>query len=358
MNRTLEILKDLVAFDTQNPPRKIPSAELFAYIEKLLGDSFDYEHKDYGEGQHYLLAKRGSPEFLFNFHLDTVPVNPDWTLNPHELVLKDGKAYGLGSCDTKGAAACVLSILENSSSPAALLFSTDEEAGKSTVIGNFLKENHSYKGVIVSEPSRAKAILEHRGIESLKVLFKGESGHASQAENLLQSAVHQACIWGTLVLDVAEKLEQDNFKNLRGICFNLGCIEGGLKPNMIAADTEVRLGFRPLPSQNSEEIIDILAKTAPGLVKLEVVRGFSGPSLPLFGHEDSLNQSKALAESFGMEISEAVDFWTEASLFSQAGFPSIVFGPGDIKQAHTADEWLELEQLEKALAVYKGILQV
>jgi len=87
---------------------------------------------------------------------------------------------------------------------------------------------------------------------------------------------------------------------------------------------------------------------------------FRGPSLPsgdVATAEERRLAARDLADALGLPIGNAVDFWTEASLFSQAGYAAIVFGPGDISQAHTADEWVALEQLERAATHYAKVIQ-
>ena len=81
---------------------------------------------------------------------------------------------------------------------------------------------------------------------------------------------------------------------------------------------------------------------------------FSGPPLPTDGMDTS--QAEAFVEQHGIELGPVVDFWTEASLFAQAGIPAIVLGPGNIAQAHAVDEWVGVEQLELALEIYTRLV--
>ena len=127
MSRVLEHLDALVSFDTRNPPRAIGADGIFDYLCEAL-PGFRIELSDHGAGAVSLLAVRGETSRVFNVHLDTVPDSPAWTASPHRLRVTSDKAIGLGACDIKGAAACLLTAAENTQGPAAFLFTTDEEA--------------------------------------------------------------------------------------------------------------------------------------------------------------------------------------------------------------------------------------
>ena len=136
-------------------------------------------------------------------------------------------------------------------------------------------------------------------------------------------------------------------------------VEGGIKGNMIAADCELRAGFRPLPSQDLDALHAQFGGFAnPGdLERYEET--FRGPPLPaggVAGAEERRLQARDLADALGLPVGNAVDFWTEASLFSQGGMTAIVFGPGDIAQAHTADEWIALDQLQSYVSTVSRII--
>ncbi len=150
------------------------------------------------------------------------------------------------------------------------------------------------------------------------------------------------------------------FGGLTGLRFNVGRVEGGIKANMIAPHVELRFGFRPLPSQDIGALhaqFRGLAGTVEGIVYEETFRGPSLPSGDVASAEARRLAARDLADELDFPVGNAVDFWTEASLFSRAGLVALVFGPGDIAQAHTADEWVSLDQLQKAAMHYLRILQ-
>lgn len=352
-------LAALVAFDTRNPPRAIvPEGGIFGYLRAQL-PGFDCTVTDHGDGAVSLLAVRGKPTRVFNVHLDTVPSSEAWTADPLQLRVTGDRAIGLGACDIKGAAAGLIVAARRTQGDAAFLFTTDEEANDARCIAAFLAAGHPFRDAIVAEPTRCEAVLAHRGISSVLLKFRGAAGHASGANAMQSNALHHAMRWGAKALDVVEGEAHRRFGGLTGLRFNIGKVEGGIKANVIAPSAEVRFGFRPLPSHGIDDLhVRFGACAAPGTLE-RYQETFRGPSLPAGDVAEAENRRLAardLADELGLPIGNAVDFWTEASLFSAAGMNAIVYGPGDIAQAHTADEWVALDDLERYTASIVRIL--
>ena len=359
LESTLAHLQALVAFDTRNPPRAIGTGGMFDYLRSQLAD-FRVDVTDHGAGAVSMLATRGAPTRVFNVHMDTVPDSPGWTADPHRLRVAGDRAIGLGACDIKGAAASLLAAAAVTRGDAAFLFTTDEEANDARCIAAFLASDHGFGEAIVAEPTRCEAVLAHRGISSVAMKFRGVAGHASGAQALHASALHHAMRWGGAALDYAEGQSHARFGGLTGLRFNIGRVEGGIKANMTAPSAELRFGFRPLPSMS----IEALHERFRTLVEADAVERyeetFRGPGLPAGAVADAEQRrldARDLADALELPIANAVDFWTEATLFSAAGLTAIVYGPGDIAQAHAADEWVSLDQLAAAAATYQRLLE-
>ncbi|WP_298579981.1 acetylornithine deacetylase [uncultured Luteimonas sp.] len=358
LQSTLAHLERLVSFDTRNPPREIGTGGIFDYVRAQL-PGFRVEVVDHGAGAVSLFAVRGNPTRLFNVHLDTVPSSPHWSADPHVLRVDGERATGLGACDIKGAAAGLIAAAQVTRGDAAFLFTSDEEANDARGVAAFLATDHGFGHVVVAEPTQCEAVLAHRGISSVRMAFRGRAGHASGAGALDASAVHHAVRWSSRALDFVGMESHRRFGGLTGLRFNIGRIDGGIKANVIAPAAELRFGFRPLPSHDIDQLhAAFRGFAAPeGLDAYEET--FRGPSLPagdVAAAEDRRLAARDLADELGLPIGNAVDFWTEASLFSQAGLTALVFGPGDIAQAHTADEWVSLEQLQRYGGIVRDIL--
>lgn len=363
LDATLKHLAALVAFDTRNPPRAIGTDGIFDYLRAQL-PGFAFTLTDHGSGAVSLYARRGNPKLLFNVHLDTVPDSPAWTRDPHVLAVDADHATGLGACDIKGAAAGLLSAANTTTGDMAMLFTTDEEANDPRCVTAFLAACEAGavpkpEAVIVAEPTRSKAVLAHRGIQSVLMKFAGHVGHASAKQKPGDSALHQVVRWGNAALDYVESQAAAKFGGLRGLRFNIGRIEGGIKANMIAPAAELRFNMRPLPSMDPDALLATFRGFASEVAPAHFEETFRGPSLPAGPAERTEArriQAEMLAEELGITVGAAVDFWTEAALFSAAGYPAFVFGPGDIAQAHAADEWVDLAQLQQHAETIQGIV--
>ena len=353
LDATLTHLRALVAGDTRNPPRAIDTGGIFDYLRAALA-GFTLTMTDHGAGAVTLHAVRGKPRLLFNVHLDTVPDSPAWSADPHTLRVTDDRAVGLGACDIKGAAAALLAVAQASDGDLALLFSTDEEANDPRCVAGFLRAVSaplagSYQAVVVAEPTRCQAVLAHRGILSARLRFAGHAGHAAGAQQPGDSAVHQAVRWSTAALDFAAAQASQSFGGLTGLRFNIGRLEGGIKANMIAPTAELRFGCRPLPNMDADQLLEQFRTLVqpPPLEFAETFRGAALPAGNVVHAAERRELARGLATELELPVGNAVDFWTEAALFSAAGHTAFVYGPGDIAQAHSADEWVALEQLQQ-----------
>jgi acetylornithine deacetylase len=353
----LDHLRELVACDTRNPPRALSKRDrLFAYIgDQLAG--FDVELEDHGDGCVSFLATRGRPRRLVNIHLDTVPDNEQWTRDPLALVVEGERAYGLGACDIKGGAAALLEAAQGSEGDIAILFSTDEEVGQSTCVHTFLASGRELLNelelVVVSEPTQCRAVLAHRGFARGEAIVRGVPGHSSEPRALDDNANHRLADWLHEAIAAARERDEDGALGLTGLRFNCGIIEGGSADNVIADRARGEFSVRPGPGLDPAAV----ARELGSLAAAEGAALFVGPPLPAADAERREHAASDLAARLGVDVAPPVDFWTEAALFSAAGFVTFVCGPGDIAQAHVADEWVALEQLERARDFYLRVIE-
>ena len=345
LSRILDHLAPLVAADSRNPPREVaPDGPLVAAVRAGL-PGFEVHVTDLGGGSVIVDARRGRPDVLFNVHLDTVPAAQGWSRDPHDLLRAEDRCVGLGACDIKGAAAVLFALAEETDAPMRLVLTTDEEAGQSWCVRSFLETPPDVALAVVAEPTSARAVTEHRGLVSASARFEGRSAHASEA--VTSSATHDAARWVAACLDT----EAGPANRL-----NFGRVEGGVKPNMVAASCEVLFGFRARPGTDHEGVLAALRGLAPDA---RHATRFTGPALP--SDADGLaaaaqGRAAETVRAMGLAPGEPVDFWTEASLFAAAGVPATVLGPGAIAQAHTADEWVAYESLLAAYDAYARVV--
>jgi acetylornithine deacetylase len=349
-------LEALVGFDTRNPPRAIDGdADVFRYCSHVVGKGFQQRVDDYGDGHVSWYAVRGRPKVLFNVHLDTVPDADGWETDPLTLVLRDGRAFGLGACDIKGAAAALLELAASGDDDLALLFTSDEEGAGGCCVSNFLSsgEGKRYRQVVVAEPTNGRAVLAHRGFLSVKTRFSGKPGHSSEARALRDNANHQMARWAARALELAaaRKRSADD----PGACINLGIVDGGSKSNVIASGAFVHWSARLRPGESNDEFLEDVRRCADPGAEVTWEVPFKGEPLPAAGRDD--RDAVGFCSAHGLPVGDAVDFWTEASLFSAAGLPALVMGPGDIAQAHAANEWVDVSQLDMILERYANVVR-
>lgn len=351
----LQHLEALVACDTQNPPRRIDGdSDIFAYCRAVLPSGFATRAWDHGDGHVSWFAARGRPRVLFNVHLDTVPAGEGWSSDPLRLRVSGGRAHGRGACDIKGAAAVLLAIAEQGAGHLALLFTTDEEGAGGCCVDRFLSagEGARFEQVVVAEPTSCRAVLGHRGFLSVKTRFHGEPGHSSAARGLHDSANHQMARWAARALELAAAAKRSPADP--GTCFNLGLVQGGTKSNVIAGEAFVHWSARLRPGESSESFLQAVQACAESGGKVGWEVPFRGEPLPTADHDDAAARAFCLEQ--GLVVGDPVDFWTEAALFARAGLPALVLGPGAIDQAHAADEWVAVEQLEQAYELYGRVV--
>lgn len=357
LQTTLAHLQAMVAIDTQNQSGNSDATELFAYIKQQLSGFEITQQGKVSDGDMTLHAVRGKPVIVVNVHVDTVPAGRNWTQDPFKLSITEDRAIGLGACDIKGALACWLTAVEQfPNANAGLLLCSDEEAGGSRGIRRFLETTPDYQLAMIAEPTHCQAVTAHRGYASAKLNFSTNPGHSSDPRALRDNAIHQASRFLVDAQKLAEAHNQQThpiYSQLRGICLNAGRIEGGTKNNIIAADAELSFGCRPLPGQSATGLLDELQDLPSAQSSSNWQTMAADPALPA---GPSAPDASPLIEALGLTAGEPVSFWTEAALFSQAGIPALVCGPGDIAQAHTADEWVSLQMLRQMTGIYLNLL--
>ena len=237
----------------------------------------------------------------------------------------------------------------------ALLFTSDEEGGGGCCVNKFLEESESrsFDQVIVAEPTSCRAVLGHRGFLSVKTWFHGVPGHSSEARALQDNANHQMALWAAGALQLATEKKQS--VSDPGTCLNLGIIDGGNKSNVIAGTAFTHWSARLRPGESNHEFLQEIQALVPAESSVDWEVPFAGEPLP--AAEQNENASRKFCTNNGLERGQAVDFWTEASLFSAAGLPALVLGPGDIAQAHVANEWVSISQLEQSCRLYGQVVK-
>jgi acetylornithine deacetylase len=158
--------------------------------------------------------------------------------------------------------------------------------------------------------------------------------------------------WAARTVELARNRKQS--PEDPGTCLNIGIIDGGTKSNVIAGQAFVHWSARLQPGQSNEAFLQEVKACATPEATIDWEVPFMGEPLPAGGADD--RAAKDFCAGNALQPGPPVDFWTEASIFSAAGLPAIVMGPGDIAQAHAVDEWVELAQLASASELYSRVV--
>ncbi|MGB6229386.1 MAG: M20/M25/M40 family metallo-hydrolase [Litorimonas sp.] len=356
MTTTHRILKELVAFDTRNG-----TGDEIACVEWLSGrlrahgpDDIVLETVPRSRGKPdsaFVLARWGTPKLLLNVHIDTVPSGEGWTHDPLDLVERDGKLFGLGTSDIKGAAAAILGALETARPrDVAVLLSGDEEHG-SEVMPQIVERGHlsGVERAVVCEPTSCRVGRAHRGMLAMTATFEGAGGHSSLADTLeppLLRAAEFAARLGTYKRDHLD-FGAEPFK---GLCVNVGDIRSDGAYNVVPTTATAWISMRPPPGDDvrrrERDVMDLVTETSRD-AEIDTIVAFE----PFACRDIAPFQAV-------FDTEEIVDlpYWTEAAMLSQAGVNTVVYGPGNLEQAHRPDEYVEIAQLAAAERRYGQLL--
>ncbi|MBI5368285.1 MAG: M20/M25/M40 family metallo-hydrolase [Planctomycetes bacterium] len=352
----IDTLAALIACRSENPPARCDAVCRLARDLLAVHRPDELRFVRTAPQRGFVIARWGRrPRFLINVHLDTVPAGDGWRGDPFTLRRVGRRLYGRGTCDTKGAAAALFAALGTvRPRELAVLFNSDEEHGFADSMRAFLASRwmDGVKDAVVCEPTGLAVATTHRGIQNFEIEVRGKSAHGSAPE-LGVNAVARAAVLVVGLGQLQHELLATEVGGLRGSLINVGVIAGGVKANIVPDRCAVTLGCRPLPGVNdlARRIRHQVHKLAPGS---KVTRGFAGPAL---GASETCRPARLLRAAGAGPI-VGVNFWSEAALLAQAGIRSVVFGPGSIRQAHAADEFVPVAELERARTVFTRLMEM
>ncbi|MGB0907201.1 MAG: M20/M25/M40 family metallo-hydrolase [Maricaulaceae bacterium] len=351
-----EWLAELVKFDTRNG---IGDEIALARHMKAALDAFSPDQcfvktvpRSRGKTDSaYVLAVWGQPEIVLNVHIDTVPSGAGWEADPHILRESGDKLIGLGASDIKGAAAAILAALGTlTPRNVAVLFSGDEEHG-SEIMPAIIKAG-DFGGApmaIVCEPTGCCVGRRHRGMLALATQFTGPGGHSSLSDHTAAPLL-QASRLAAALGDYGDAHRDFGDAPYTGLCLNIGEMIGDGSYNVIPTQVDFKFSMRPPPGDDvaarEREVREIAAKLYPNqeLDRIVALLAFESQNVDAF------------APVFGNFTPIDLPYWTEAAMLSGAGVNAVVYGPGDVEQAHKPNEFVTKTQLATAQEVYARAL--
>ncbi|HEX8383828.1 MAG TPA: acetylornithine deacetylase [Sphingomonas sp.] len=375
---TTAILADLIAFDTTSRESNL---QLIGYVEERLArigaSSTRVASPDGRKANLYAtLGPAVAGGIVLSGHTDVVPVDGQpWTSDPWTLTRRDDRLHGRGACDMKGFLALALAAAPEAMSgrlarPVHLAFSYDEEVGcvgAPAMIAELSRHLPPPAAVIVGEPTGMEVVGGHKGIASYEIIVCGHEAHSSLT-HLGVSANMEAVELMRELADLAARLEDEgdpaSLFHPPHATLTIGQIAGGTAVNILARECRFVFDLRCTPGQDADDIIaPFLARctAADARVKarfadagVEVRRRSSTPSFAAEPDSRAADIARMLTGDNGP--ARAVAYAAEAGQFQQAGFSTIICGPGSIEQAHQPDEYIAIDQMERGAAFMRRML--
>ena len=368
----IDQLARLVAFDTTS---RRSNLELIAYVERFLGDlGVDSRRVANADGSKANLLASIGPTVeggvVLSGHTDVVPVDGQaWTSDPFQLARRGDRLYGRGACDMKGFLALALAAAPAFAGaalkrPVHLAFSYDEEIGclgAPALIAEIAARTPRPAAVVVGEPTDMVAVSGHKGISTFKVTVTGHEAHSSQTHLGLSANMAAIRLMASLTA-LAERLAQEADPaspfNPPGVTLTIGQINGGTAVNILARECVFLFDFRaPAEIEPLAMLADFFAQARALDAEMKARFPHAGvvvttrSSTPAFAPEPG-GAAEAMARRLAGDNgpTRAVPYAAEAGQFQQAGYSVVICGPGSIDQAHQADEYVEISQMQRGAA--------
>ncbi len=362
-----ELLEAMIRIASVNPFSDPAAWAGEAELARFIADFWrsrgvDFELQEVLPGRRNVIAQIDGPgaPIILEAHMDTVPPDPSDPA-PFEPRLVGGRIHGRGACDDKASLAAMMW--------AAARAASEGPRPRKIIVAATVDEEHQFTGaralaasappdaeVIVGEPTSLNVVAFHKGAVRWRLAVRGRAAHASVPEEgdnaiyKMARLVHAIEAYHGL-LDARPK-----HPLLGGPTISVGVIRGGTMPNVVPDHCEILVDRRLMPGESFEEAEADLRS----FLARRLGTGFAY-SLEYVLRDPPLEQARnrSLAERLAQAAREVTGacqvtgarYGTNASKYAQAGLPAVVFGPGDPAQAHAADEWVDLWQVEAAAEI-------
>ena len=364
-----DLLRSLIQIKSVNPPGN--ENQIANFIKKfLLKENIFSELVNLEEGRSSVIAKIEGKEkrnITLCGHLDTVRVKEEeWTKPPFQGLIENGRMYGRGAADMKGGVAVILyaavllkrrGIIPKKTIQLAL--TADEEWGyrgaKTLVDQGYFKQTDL---LIITEPTNLQVSIGEKGEVWIKAKFFGKSAHGSTPELGRNTVIPGS----KFILEVSDKYEKTfKKKNLWGkTSINIGQFHGGEQINIVPNYSEVQLDFRVISEEDKGRAIELVRKIGndiAGKYDIQFLEEIFNYHPPIFTSLDNLYIQKFMQVA-GVKEAIIVKYCTDGgTIIPEKKVPFIIFGPGDIAQAHQNDEYIELESLYRAVDTFVEFLK-
>jgi acetylornithine deacetylase len=343
------------------------------FIENVLnGARIDCERQTVSEGRDNVIAivhatRSNVNGLMLNSHMDTVPVD-NMAIDPFDPVIENGCVWGRGSCDAKASLAAMMSALieyaNQSERPRPAIFAAmaDEEFGF-TGSWKLIEKSWPVSACVVGEPTLLRRVIAHKGIVRWRIEVHGLSAHGAEPE-LGRNAIYYGARVALALEEYAQQLAEKQSHPLLGhSTLNVGRVAGGHGVNIVPDKCVFELESRLLPGEDGQQAVNNCEQFLRDKLDDSVQLTFEAPYLidpaletaPDAEIVETLGRVQQEELGFESELAGA-NYGTDGSKVSRAGIQTVVCGPGNIVHAHTANESVEIKQLELATRMYSHLL--
>lgn len=308
-------------------------------------------------------------------HTDVVPVDgQDWHTDPFKPVIQDGKLYGRGSCDMKGYIGTALALLPamcagKLQQPMHFALSYDEEVGclgAPVLLAELGQRGIHPAGCIVGEPSLMQPVVAHKGVQLWRCAVHGKAAHSSLTPKGV-NAIEYAALIIRKVREQADALRAGPLDAAFDVPFStaqVGLVQGGIAANTVPEACNFTFDHRNLPGVDGavfgQGITDYVEETVAPTMKAEdgaaTIQIQQLATVPAFEADERAAVTRLARRLTKVEAIRKVAYGSEAGQFQEAGIPAVICGPGDIRQAHEANEFVTLEQLGLCHAFLQDVI--
>jgi acetylornithine deacetylase/succinyl-diaminopimelate desuccinylase-like protein len=296
--------------------------------------------------------------------MDTVAVD-GMTIPPFEPRIEDGRMFGRGACDTKSSLAAMMVALVRVASDGppprtvVLAAAVDEEYLHGGV-ARFLQSSGPVASAVIGEPTGLRVVVAHKGALRVRVITRGVSAHSSNPDSGVNAIYRMARVVRALE-DFAEALGGREPHPLVGRpTLSVGTISGGNAVNVVPDRCEIMVDRRLIPGETPDGAYEEIADLLDGLLGRddEMMHTLKDCAVETDAGAPIVKLAREAVRAGGVEDEPmGVAYCTDGCDFAERGVPLVVLGPGDIAQAHTAEEWIEIAQVEQAAEVYEWIMR-
>ena len=376
-DEVLATLQDVVAIESVNP--SLPGGgrgevEMTAYLSGFFDEiGIPYELNEVLAGRNNIIATLAGedPErvLLFECHMDTASTEI-MTIPPFEPHIRDGLLYGRGSCDTKAGGVAMIHAMKR-------LAASGARSPRTIAFAGVVDEEHLMRGslhlaaskqveaAVVAEPTSLDVIRAHKGLVRFEVAVAGTAAHSSKPYLGVNAISKMARLISRIEAEISSAFAALEDPLLGNPTLNIGTVRGGVQINFVPDICVIAVDCRIVPGQTPEVVLSLFeevvasARSDDPELRVEIAAPFMTCS-PLRTPEDAAivgDAATACDAALGYHTIGGVPYGTDGSALADHDVPTTVLGPGSIDQAHGAVEWVDCEQVGRAVDIYESLMR-